>query len=151
MPVFEKRLHVKVSPERLFAFHELPDAFQRLTPPWEHVKVIEKTGHGIDAGVTVLLEMRIGPVRQRWLAEHVVCDPPRLFKDVARSGPFRRWEHEHRVEPEEGGGAVLIDHITYELPLAPLSHVALPFVRRKLERMFAYRHDVTRRWCEENP
>ena len=147
MPTFEKRSLIHAPPERVFAFHEQEGALERLSPPWEPVKIVERTGRGLEAGTRVVLEMRLGPVPLRWTAEHVAYDPPRMFKDVALSGPFRRWEHEHRVEPADGG-AWLIDHVEYELPLEPLSRVAGFYVRRRLSRMFEHRHEVTRRWCE---
>ena len=39
---FVKESVIKASPERVFAFHHLPDAFERLIPPWEKVKVVQK-------------------------------------------------------------------------------------------------------------
>jgi ligand-binding SRPBCC domain-containing protein len=147
MAVFEKRLRIAAPPERVFAFHELPDAFQRLTPPWEHVRVVEKTGRGLEAGVRVVLEMKLGPLRQRWVAEHTKYEPPVLFEDTQRAGPFAKWVHTHRVASAPGG-AELVDHIEYELPFGVLGKVGGPFVRRKLERMFTYRHEVTKAWCE---
>jgi len=32
---FTKESVIRATPERVFAFHELPDAFERLMPPWE--------------------------------------------------------------------------------------------------------------------
>ena len=66
-----------------------------------------------------------------------------------RSGPFKKWEHTHAMEDDGEGGAWLIDHIDYELPLGALGQLGGGwFVRRKLARMFDYRHAVTRRACE---
>jgi ligand-binding SRPBCC domain-containing protein len=147
MATIEKRTFIAAPPEVVFGFHERPDALEKLTPPWEPVRIVERVGQGLAAGVRVTLEMKLGPIPLRWIAEHVAYDPPRMFKDVARSGPFRRWEHEHRVEPGDGG-AWLVDHVEYALPLEPFSRIVGALVRRRLERMFAYRHDVTKRTCE---
>ena len=143
MAVFEKRTWVDATPEQLFHFHEQPDAFALLTPPWEPVRVVGRQGEGLAAGVIVELEMRFGPLRQRWVAEHVSCDPPHGFVDVARSGPFRSWRHEHRFEAAPQGGAFLVDHVTYELPFGSLGRLADRWVRRRLGRMFHFRHDAT--------
>jgi ligand-binding SRPBCC domain-containing protein len=147
MPTFEKRTFVAAPPETVFAFHERPDALERLMPPWEKARVVEKTGEGIRTGARVTVELMVGPFRFRWVAEHVSYDPPRSFRDVQRGGPFLKWDHLHAVEPAPAG-ATLIDTITYELPFAPFSRLAAPFVRRKIDRMFAFRHDVTKRLCE---
>ncbi|CAA6821701.1 MAG: Unknown protein, partial [uncultured Sulfurovum sp.] len=37
--------------------------------------------------------------------------------------------------------AKLIDLITVELPLYPLSIIAVPFMKYDMDRMFAYRHE----------
>jgi ligand-binding SRPBCC domain-containing protein len=147
MPTFEKRTFIAAPPETVFAFHERPDALERLMPPWEKARVVERTGDGLNVGARVVVELHVGPFKTRWTAEHVAYDPPRMFRDVQRGGPFAHWEHTHAVEAAPGG-ATLVDTIAFELPLAPFSAVALPFVRRKIERLFAFRHDVTKRKCE---
>jgi ligand-binding SRPBCC domain-containing protein len=147
MPTYEKRTFIAATPEAVFAFHERPDALERLTPPWEKARVVERTGDGLNVGARVTVELRLGPFRLRWVAEHVAYDPPRMFRDVQRGGPFRSWDHTHTVEPAPGG-ATLVDAISYELPFAPFSMVAAPFVRRKVERLFDFRHDLTKRVCE---
>lgn len=40
--MFIKESIIKAPPERVFAFHELPDALERSIPPWEKAKVIQK-------------------------------------------------------------------------------------------------------------
>jgi ligand-binding SRPBCC domain-containing protein len=147
MPTFEKRSFVRATPEQVFAFHESPDALMRLIPPWERVRIVEKTGRGLEVGVRVVLEMSLGPIRQQWVAEHVAYAPPKMFKDVQLSGPFARWEHLHLFEAVPGG-TELIDRIDYELPFGLLGSLGEPFVRRKIVRMFDHRHEVTREACE---
>lgn len=148
MPVFEKRSRIHATPEAVFAFHEAPDALERLTPPWEKLRVVERTG-GIKAGARVVLETRIGPVWARWIAEHTRYEPGRLFQDVQIRGPFRRWEHTHRMDPDGDGGCILVDHVEYELPLGGLGALAGGWmVRRRLELMFDYRHEVIRHAVE---
>ena len=39
---FMKETVIAASAERVFAFHELPDAFERLVPPWENARIIQK-------------------------------------------------------------------------------------------------------------
>jgi hypothetical protein len=44
----------------------------------------------------------------------------------------------------------LIDRIEYELPLGALGRIfGSGFARRKLERMFEFRHRVTKEACEK--
>lgn len=46
MPKFIKRSELPVSVEKLFSWHENPCALERLTPPWNRVKVIRKVAGG---------------------------------------------------------------------------------------------------------
>ena len=145
---FIKESIIHAPPERVFAFHELPDAFERLIPPWESAKVIQKADI-TKVGSRAIIEQKIfGLIPSRWVAEHTAYDPPRMFEDVQVSGPFASWRHRHFIEPH-ADGALLKDHIEYEPPLWILGHIAAPlFIIPKLEKMFAYRHEVTRTWCE---
>ena len=145
---FIKESIIQAAPETVFAFHELPDALSRLTPPWESARVVQPAA-GIHVGSTAIVETRIfGFLPVRWVAEHTAYDPPHMFEDVQVQGPFRRWRHRHIVKPHPAG-AVLRDEIEYEPPFRLIGQLAAPFViAPRLERLFEYRHRVTREWCE---
>jgi ligand-binding SRPBCC domain-containing protein len=147
---FEKETLIRASPETLFGFHELPDAIERLIPPWESAKIIQKADIS-EIGSRAIIEQRLfGIVPSRWVAEHTEYDPPRMFEDVQLEGPFAKWRHRHIVEPH-AEGAILRDEIEFEPPLGPLGSLAAPFfILPKIEKMFDYRHLVTKKWCEGN-
>lgn len=106
--------------------------------------MIERSG-GIEDGARVVLRMGTPPLTLRWVAEHRNYIEGKQFRDVQRSGPFARWEHTHRVESDGPASCLLEDRIEYALPLGRLgSLVGGPATRRRLERMFTYRHRVTR-------
>ena len=148
MTTFERRSRIHAPASRVFAFHEAPDALERLTPPWEPSRVIAKKA-GLEVGSWVEMETRVGPVPMRIRAVHTAYEPGRMFRDRMERGPFASWEHTHTVEPDGPDDCWLIDHIEYELPLGPLGALAGGWmVRRRLDRMFDYRHEVTRRACE---
>jgi len=140
---FLARCRIQASAEDLFRWHAEPGALERLTPPWEPLEVEERTP-GIHAGDRGVLRVRIGPFRVRWVFEHRDFIQDRQFRDVQISGPFRRWEHTHRFTPEGSGVCILEDRIVYELPFGKLGNfLGGWFVRRKLKKVFAYRHRVT--------
>ncbi|MBS1794194.1 MAG: SRPBCC family protein [Acidobacteria bacterium] len=146
---FVKESVIRATPERVFAFHELPDAFARLLPPWENAKIVQPADISVIGSRAIIEQKLFGLIPSRWVAEHTRYEPPRLFEDVQISGPFAAWRHEHLVLPHPDG-AILRDRIEYEPPLGFLGRLAAPVaVLPKLEKMFAYRHEVTRRWCEE--
>lgn len=146
---FVKQSEIKASQERVFSFHEQADALTLLLPPWESAKVIQSARIS-EVGSEAIVETSIlGPLTVRWVARHTLYDPPRMFEDIQVKGPFRSWRHRHIVEQHEHG-AVLRDEIEYELPLGFLGRLFAPvLVDKRLQRLFDYRHEVTRRWCED--
>ena len=96
--IFVRRSRILAPAAAVFQWHDRPDAFELLTPPWEHVRVVERSG-GIADG-RMILEVRFGPLRRRWIAQHVDFQPDRQFRDVQIAGPFALWEHTHSVEPD---------------------------------------------------
>lgn len=129
---------------RVFAWHARDGAFERLVPPWESLRIIERRG-GIEDGARTVLEMRAGPVPVRWTAVHRDYIAGEQFRDEQRGGPFAHWVHTHRVTARGPGVSVLDDDIDYMPPLGPLGALADPiFVRPRLERTFRYRHAMTK-------
>ena len=145
---FVKESIIRAAPERVFAFHELPDALEPLTPPWETARVV-KAAPNLHIGATAIIETRLfGLIPARWVARHTAYDPPRMFEDVQVRGPFRSWKHRHIIEPH-ADGAILRDEVEYEPPFSVVGRLMSPLlVIPRLRRMFDYRHQVTREWCE---
>lgn len=145
---FVKETLIKATPEKVFAFHEMPDAIEKLIPPWENAKIIKRADIS-EIGSQAIIEQKIfGLIPSRWVAEHTKYDPPNMFEDIQVSGPFKSWRHQHIVKPHEKG-AILRDEIEYEAPFWIFGAFASPFfVVPKLKKMFEYRHKVTKEFCE---
>lgn len=140
---FVRRTRIEASAAEVYRWHAEPGAFQRLTPPWEPVEVVDE-GRGLRDGVRVVLRIRVGPVPLLWISELSGCVPCQGFQDTQVRGPFAFWRHSHRMEPDGDSASWLEDRIEYALPFGPLGRwLGGPFVRRKLNRLFDYRHRVT--------
>lgn len=139
---------IQTTPDRVFEFHEQPDVLTLLLPPWESARVI-KAARISDVGSEAIVETEIfGPFKIRWVARHTQYDPPRMFEDIQLKGPFRSWRHRHIVE-SHADGAILRDEIDYKPPLGFLGRALAPWlIERRLQKLFNYRHQVTRQWCE---
>lgn len=142
--IFTYRSSMPLPAEVLFDWHTKPGALKRLTPPWENVEV-GPMSHGITDGSRGEMVLYVGPVRKIWMAEIRDVQPGRQFRDVQIAGPFASWVHTHRMIPDGESASILEDHIEYQLPFGIFGRMGgAGFVRRKLERLFAYRHRVTR-------
>ena len=138
------RSRIPAAAEVVYRWHARPGALERLTPPWESVTVEEQSG-GIEDGSRVVLRVRVGPVSSRWIAVHRDHIAGAQFRDEQVQGPFAHWVHTHRFKPDGPEASILEDDIEYALPLKPLAGlIGGPSVERKLRRLFAYRHAVTR-------
>lgn len=150
MPQFSARLPVPVSAAELFAWHARPGAFQRLSPPWQPVEL--EHNEGIQPGARAVIRLGVGPASVRWIAEHRATNDACVdgdgiceFRDIQIEGPFASWTHIHRMIPDGPDRSVLEDHVDYALPLAPISELLAGWAAEgEIERLFAYRHRVTR-------
>jgi ligand-binding SRPBCC domain-containing protein len=144
--LFIKRSRFLISAQRLFDWHAEPTALERLTPPWEHTRVVSRTGTIRDIGSRIEIRVRIGIFWHSWISEHTACEEGRMFRDSQVKGPFALWRHTHSFEPDGPSACYLEDRVEYALPLGVLGRmVAGRFIRRKLNRLFSYRHEFTAR------
>jgi len=146
---FQMETRIAAPPETVFRFHESPDALTQLIPPWENMRVAEAPG-SLEPGSVVVLKGRVaGIIPVKWVALHTAYEPPHLFVDRQESGPFAYWLHHHRFIDDGAGGTLLRDEVDYKLPLGPIGQVfGGGFVRVKLDKMFRFRHEVTKRLVE---
>lgn len=138
-----RRSHVRAPASEVFRWHARPGALERLTPPWERIRVLGRTG-GIENGARVTLRMGAGPMAMQWTAEHRDYVEGAQFRDVQIDGPFAYWQHTHRMTPDGPADSFLEDRIEYVLPFGALGSLGGgALARRRLARTFAYRHRVT--------
>src|SRR5215213_7091085 len=125
------------------AWHSNPGAFERLTPPWMDVRVLEGVG-GIAPGDWKRLRVGAGPIGVPWTLVHKNAEDGVGFVDEQTDGPFASWRHEHRFLNDGPQRSVLEDRITYELPFGAIGQlVAGRQIERRLDDLFRFRHERT--------
>ena len=141
--IFTKKTRVDEPVESVFAWHERPGAIERLSPPWDSIKLVSQS-NGINPGSKVRLKISaLGPLRINWTARHVGYEKNRLFQDIQETGPFSHWKHTHRFIPDGQDACVIEDRIEYALPFHPVTTPAFGnLVRSRLDRIFTYRHET---------
>lgn len=117
----------------VFSWHARPGAFERLSPPWQPVRIVSEAESLADGRARLAL-----PGGLRWVARHrpELYDPPRCFVDSISSDgiaslPVRvvaRWTHTHEFEDAGDGRTRMIDRVETPVPAFAL------------RPMFAYRH-----------
>ncbi|MGI9628688.1 MAG: TIGR01777 family oxidoreductase [Longimicrobiales bacterium] len=149
MPEFLHESTVPHPAKRVFDWHMRPGALERLTPPWENVRVVGREG-GIQDGGSVHLKIRRGPVKADWRLRHVDFEDGKRFADEQVSGPLGAWHHSHEFE-ENGRDACLVrDRVRWEPPLGSAGRMfGTAVVEKELGRLFRFRrtrllHDLGR-------
>ncbi|HSH17002.1 MAG TPA: TIGR01777 family oxidoreductase [Verrucomicrobiae bacterium] len=144
MQTFRQITRIEVDATALERWHLAPGAFQRLAPPWERMRILQEPDSIVD-GARAIIQMKAGPLWVKWVAEHKDCRPGIGFTDVQVKGPFAHWEHVHTFRPAGAGACELVDEVHYRLPLGFAGQMfGGAAVRKKLERMFRYRHAITK-------
>ncbi|ORW94254.1 nucleoside-diphosphate sugar epimerase [Mycobacterium sp. IEC1808] len=119
--------------DEVFAWHARPGAFNRLSPPWQPMRILTEADSLENGRATLAL-----PGGLRWVAQHQAdsYDPPRRFVDgIGGGGPAAlpariavRWRHTHDFEDVGGNRTRVIDRVDTPVPGS------------LLRPMFAYRH-----------
>jgi hypothetical protein len=82
-----RRPRIEAPASTVFSWHARPGAFERLTPPWEPVAVVARTGRIAD-GARVTLQVRMGPFAHRWILAHHDSNESQQFCEVQIEGPL---------------------------------------------------------------
>jgi ligand-binding SRPBCC domain-containing protein len=129
---------VSLPRDAVFPFFAEAANLQQLTPPWLHFVI--RTPQPIEMRVGTLIEYRISlhGVPMSWLTEISAFEPPQMFVDQQKRGPYRTWIHTHQFRPDRGG-TLLLDHVKFDMLGGAL---VAPFVKRDLRRIFTYRHEA---------
>lgn len=114
--------------DEVFSWHGRPGAFQRLTPPWQPMHLIEESTSLRDG--TAVLGM---PGGLRWSAQHVAdgYDPPFQFVDELTTPVLSgvlRWRHTHQFMAVDRAHTRITDTVDSRVPGGVLRST------------FAYRH-----------
>jgi ligand-binding SRPBCC domain-containing protein len=136
--VLERSQVVPVEIDEAFAFFADAWNLEGITPPWLGFRILEAPPT-LERGSLLVYRLRLFGVPFRWRTEIVEWRPPFGFTDVQLAGPYRRWEHTHRLTPV-AGGTEIYDRVLYRLPYEPLAGVVAPVtVRPWLWAIFDYR------------
>jgi ligand-binding SRPBCC domain-containing protein len=126
--------------ERVFSYFAEPENLRTLSPPSVGLEILSAPPV-LALGSRVEMRIRAGGVPVRWRSEITRFEPPALFVDDLRRGPYRFWRHQHLFEPRDGGTAVR-DYVRWSPPLPALT---ARWIAAELDRIFEYRAEAMRR------
>jgi ligand-binding SRPBCC domain-containing protein len=122
--------------EEVFSFFAAAENLEEITPDWLRFSLLEAAPREIGKGTWLRYRLHLRGIPIRWDSEITAWEPPFLFVDEQRRGPYRFWRHEHRFT-DAPAGTVVIDNLRYALWGGRI--VDWLFVRRDLQRIFEFR------------
>lgn len=139
---FQCELWLPLPPEELFPFFADAGNLDAITPKWLNFGIVTPRPIEMREGALIDYKLRVRGMPLRWRTLIREWNPPHSFVDEQIRGPYRQWIHRHTFEPQNGG-TLARDIVHYAVPFDFIAHPL--FVRRDIERIFAYRQQALRK------
>lgn len=121
-------------------FFESPENLETITPPFLNFEILTPRPIAMRDGARIEYRVKLFGVPMLWRSRIEGYEKGRAFTDVAERSPYAYWIHRHEFSAEGARRTRVRDRVDYAPAFGPLGRVAHAlFVRRMLERIFAYR------------
>jgi ligand-binding SRPBCC domain-containing protein len=141
-------MRLPLARDQVFAFFAEASNPARITPPELGFEMVTPPPIHLSEGTSIEYRLHLFGIPFSWQSEIQRWEPPEVFVDVQRRGPYKHWVHTHRFR-EDDGATIIEDEVQYALPYAPLGELVYPLVRLQLYRIFRYRqHAIRAYFCE---
>lgn len=136
------RIILPISKSEAWEFLANPSQLERMTPIKLKFTPLDPLPEKMYEGM--IMRYQIRPyfiLKFNWVTKITTIQEGTMFIDEQIAGPFKYWQHEHRLM-ETADGTEFHDTIHYELPFSFLGTIAhYLFVEKMLDDFFAYRNE----------
>jgi ligand-binding SRPBCC domain-containing protein len=130
--------------EEIWDFISSPRNLKEITPKHMGFDIISKNfSEKMYPGMIISYKVKpIAGIPMTWVTEISQVVERKFFIDEQRIGPYAFWHHQHFIEPAKNG-VLMTDIVSYKPPMLFLGSIANAlFIRRQLDKIFAYREKV---------
>ena len=147
MQTFIKSSYINCEIKSLFDFHLDTNNLSNITPPDTKVELLTKDFKPIIGQILKIKSTKYF-IPMIWEVRIEKIDEPNLLVDMALKSPFAFWEHKH-IFIKHGNICELKDVITFKMPFGFFGKLLTEFVKKDLQKMFDFRHKITKEILEK--
>tara|TARA_B100001564_G_C20415031_1_gene567475 strand:+ start:51 stop:584 length:534 start_codon:yes stop_codon:yes gene_type:complete len=136
---FYKEQFVPSDLDTVFEFFSRPENLEKITPSSMGFNIITPTPIDMKEGAIIDYTVKIMGVPMRWRTMITSYKKNEYFVDEQLKGPYSYWYHKHTFKEVEGG-VLIIDEITYALPIQAFRLIVHPvLIKPQLNQIFNFR------------
>jgi ligand-binding SRPBCC domain-containing protein len=136
---FYKEQFVPSDMDTVFEFFSKPENLEKITPSAMGFNIITPTPIVMKEGAIIDYTVKILGVPVRWRTMITTYKENEYFVDEQLKGPYSYWHHKHTFK-EVDGGILIIDEITYALPIQAFREIVHPvLIKPQLNQIFNFR------------
>ena len=148
MKTYEKITLINCDVQALFDFHLDVKNLETISPKGIKVTLLNKNFTPKEGAVLELQTVK-NFIPILWKVRIEKLQSPNLLVDLALQSPFSFWEHSHIFTQTSEGVCELKDVVQYKAPFGVLGLMFDFFIHHELEKMFVFRHSVTKQILED--
>ena len=139
---FSKEQFVPSDMETVFEFFSRPENLEKITPAAMGFNIITPKPVEMKDGAIIDYTVKILGVPIRWRTMITSYKKNEYFVDEQLKGPYSYWHHKHTFK-EVDGGVLIIDEITYALPIQAFRKIVHPLIiKPQLNQIFDFRFQI---------
>lgn len=148
MNTYEKKSIINCNIEKLFNFHLDVNNLNSITPKNSQIEVKTKDYEANIGRVMKLENDSFIFFKGKWEVKIIKLEYPNVLVHYAMKSPFKFWEHSH-IFTRKGNKTELRDIVKYIPPFGIIGRIFNFLLVQKLEYIFTYRHNMTKKLLEK--
>lgn len=139
----ERKQNLNITIEEAWDFFSNPRNLSKITPDGMGFIITNEPPEKMVPGMIITYKIKaLAGINMNWVTEITYMQPPYMFVDEQRFGPYKFWHHTHNFK-SAGNKTEMTELVYYGVPFGILGQIVHPIiVRPKLEDIFNFRYKM---------